>query len=104
MSEITIHTNLLQIIDDEIARSTKKHGPLRSAHEAYAVILEEMDEANEAIGRLEHFINAFWNCVKRDACTKDQTQAIYENAINAAVELVQVAAMAEKFMQQEAQR
>lgn len=28
----------------ELGRATRKHGPMRSSHEGYAVILEEFDE------------------------------------------------------------
>ena len=61
-------------VDCEIKRARKKHAPLNSAHEGYAVILEELDE--------------FWEEVrkKREARNK---QAMYN-------ELVQIAAMAQR--------
>jgi len=53
-------------IYQEIAKTRKLHPPFHSQHEAYAVILEELDE--------------FWDCVRHDK--------------NGRMELVQVAAMA----------
>lgn len=35
---------VLQQIGAEVQRAQAKHAPLNSAHEAYAVILEELDE------------------------------------------------------------
>jgi hypothetical protein len=34
----------LEAVSAEVVRATKLHAPLNSAHEAYAVILEELDE------------------------------------------------------------
>lgn len=34
----------LTAVQEELIRATALHGPLNSAHEAYAVILEELDE------------------------------------------------------------
>jgi len=56
---------IYQKIEQEIERAREKFPPFHSQHEAYAVILEELDE--------------FWECVKHD-------QDGYK-------ELVQVAAM-----------
>jgi hypothetical protein len=54
----------------EVRRAMTKHGPMNSGHEAYSVILEELDE--------------FWEEVKRQALDKAATRK----------ELIQVAAMA----------
>jgi hypothetical protein len=35
---------LLSRVQNEIVRGEEKHGPLNSHHEAYAVLLEEVDE------------------------------------------------------------
>lgn len=38
----------------EFTRAVKKHGPMHSAHEAYAVILEEMDEFKNEVWKQGH--------------------------------------------------
>ncbi len=57
----------------ELVGATARFGPINSSHEAYAVILEELDE--------------FWDIVKgpRDIKGKDREKALKE--------LVQIAAM-----------
>ena len=40
---------LLEVVRLELESATAKFGPMASAHEGYAVILEEMDELWEAI-------------------------------------------------------
>jgi hypothetical protein len=59
----------------EIAKARAKHGPMNSLHEAYAVILEELDE--------------FWEEVRAWRGSKGDT-----DRVKARKELVQVAAMA----------
>lgn len=41
----TLPTNIAQAILDEYRKARMKHAPMRGAHEGYAVILEELDEA-----------------------------------------------------------
>jgi hypothetical protein len=41
--DTTIHTFLRQV-EQEVNRARRKHPPLHSLHEAYAVLLEEVDE------------------------------------------------------------
>ena len=58
-------------VADEVWRASCKHKPMNSAHEAYAVILEELDE--------------FWDEVKKKS--EERTQE------NLRTELIQTAAM-----------
>ena len=61
---------VLAEIGAELDRATKLHGPMKSAHEAYSVILEEVDE--------------FWDEVKKRVPDKVEMRK----------ELIQIAAMA----------
>lgn len=36
--------SFLEMVAEELAKAQSQHAPLNSAHEAYAVILEELDE------------------------------------------------------------
>lgn len=40
---------VLNLVGDEVERARTLHAPLSSAHEAYAVILEELDEFWEEV-------------------------------------------------------
>ncbi len=44
MSGSKIPTSLLEEVDREYLRATQIHGAFNSAHEGYAVILEELEE------------------------------------------------------------
>lgn len=62
-------------VDKEVARATSKYPPFNSAHEGYAVLLEEVDE--------------LWSEVKRKQSERDQDALI--------TEALHVAAMATRF-------
>ena len=66
------HEHVCVEVAEEVKRAMAMHGPQRSAHESYAVLLEEVDE--------------FWDEVKKKR----------ENRDNAAMrrELIQISAMA----------
>jgi hypothetical protein len=76
--ELTPFEDIVLDIKEELDRAVRKHGPIASAHEGYAVILEELDE--------------FWDEVKKqkdDPLRKENMRS----------ELIQVAAMCIRFIQ-----
>lgn len=87
------------LVDKEHEWSNKVHGPaFHSLHEGYAVIKEEVEEADEEMDRLKKKLGFLWENVKNDA--EDVAQRNFEDmksmAIAGACELIQVAAMADK--------
>lgn len=64
----------LEMVEAELKRAEAKHGGMSSHHEAYAVILEEVDE--------------YWDMVKLQSGKRDPEAML--------IELVQIAAMAAK--------
>lgn len=63
---------LLNELREELTRATNLYGPIRSSHEGYAVILEEVDE--------------MWDEIKKNDIDKAREEAL------------QVAAMAIRFL------
>ncbi len=59
-------------LEEELERATELYGPLKSSHEAYGVLLEEVDE--------------MWDEIKKNDITKAREEAL------------QVAAMAVRFL------
>lgn len=63
-----------ELLAEEVAKARDKHAPINSAHEGYAVLLEEVDE--------------FWDWVKMKRSKRDPKEML--------IELVQIAAMAQR--------
>lgn len=68
--------DLALLVNEELARAREHHAPMNSAHEGYAVILEELDE--------------LWDEVKRRSNKRDPLKMRQE--------AIQVAAMAMRFV------
>ena len=86
----------------ELNRENAKFPLFNSTHEGYAVILEEAEEAQEAMENVKTSLAVLWDRVKgiEVACFLDEDTtptAIFHQAIDAACEMVQTAAMLLKY-------
>jgi hypothetical protein len=87
-----------QLAKEELENSYKKFPKFNSAHEGYAVILEELDEAKDEISSLEAMLDCAWMYIKKNEDAKVAMENIVKYATQAASELIQTAAMAQKFI------
>jgi hypothetical protein len=90
------NSEIVSVIIDELEKATKKFGNFNSAHEGYAVILEEMDELWDIVKL---------NPVKIKATDRRffsrQMKEIWQNHTHKEMmkkEVIQVAAMAIRFI------
>lgn len=89
-----------ELVVQELDEANEKYPLFHSPHEAYAVIKEEVDELTYEVKVLIDWeINNMWREVKSDRSIEDIAKSIYNHAIFAAQEAIQVAAMAEKIKQ-----
>ena len=98
MSDV-VKRDLYGLIDKELEAASQKFPLFNSTHEAFAVLLEEAEEAKEEAGNLDILMNNFWIGVKENhdpEVVHEELTAIYKTAIDLATEAVQVAAMARK--------
>ena len=93
-----VHDDVEKLVDKELEEATEKFGLHHSWHEKYAVMLEEMDELELEVKWAKEHLNNVWLGVKHN--TEDYAEEnilyVYEHAVNAACEAIQVAAMAKK--------
>ena len=92
---------LRKLVQDELDMASKDHGArFNSDHEAAAVLFEELEEAKDCVVDIDGIILLLWQeYVRKDK--KPDERALMElekTAIAGAAELVQVAAMARKWM------
>lgn len=85
-------------VEAELIAANEKHPPFTSLHEAYAVILEEFEEAKHELIACDKLIQEIWTCTKMD---KIKVALAYfarlrYNAERLAMEACQMAAMAIK--------
>lgn len=89
-----------QLVEAEYGRAGAKFGLTNNSdHESCAVLLEEREEAQEQIDRLDKSLASFWKMVKGDIDDDEKLHALKYleiEALYAACELLQVAAMAKK--------
>lgn len=86
------------LVQEELDRASEKFGERHhSPHEAYAVMLEELQELEDEIAEAKTYMDAFWNGVKiNNLHTTNFIHNAGQRAINAACEAIQLAAMCEK--------
>lgn len=98
MSDV-VKRDLYGLIDKELEAANQKFPLFNSTHEAFAVILEEAEEAKEEAGNLDILMNNFWIGVKENhdpEALHEELTGIYKTALDLAVEAIQTAAMARK--------
>ena len=99
-----VEGKVLELVEMELAAANEKHPPFASQHEGYAVIREEIEEARAQINALEQHFGCAWDTIKHDSNAKERIEMCKHFAVWAACELIQVAAMCEKFQKLEGKK
>ena len=99
-----VENDIRALVDKELAAANKRFPQFHSAHEGYAVIQEEVDELKEDMDRINGRIPSLRARVRFNSSCEEIVLRIYEDAINAACEAIQVAAMCKKFLEMEGKR
>lgn len=87
------------LVEKELEAANKKFPLFNSAHEGYAVLLEEAEELDSDSASIKYDMQCLWGAVKGNntEAALETISHTYERAVNAAVEAIQTAAMCEKF-------
>ena len=92
------------LVDKELAAANERFPQFHSAHEGYAVIQEEVDELKEDMDRINGRITSLRARVRFNNSCEEIVSRIFDDAINAACEAIQVATMCKKFLEMEGKR
>lgn len=91
-------SKIQELVDEELKEANKKYPLFSSDHEAYAVIMEELEETEENVNSMGYCATAMWAGVKRNKSVKNNIEGLKDLALKTAAEAIQVAAMCDKFM------
>lgn len=89
-------SEIQKLVNKELKEANKKYPLFHSDHEAYAVILEELEETEENIEAMRYCSAAMWCGIKRNKSVKNNVEALKKLALETAAEAIQVAAMCDK--------
>ena len=98
-----VENDVRVLVGKELAAANKQFPQFHSAHEGYAVIQEEVDELKEDMDRINCRITSLRVRVRFNSSCEEIVSRIYDDAVNAACEAIQVAAMCKKFLEMEGQ-
>ena len=97
--------HILSAIEKEKEAAISNHGYFHSDHEFWAVLKEEVEELQEYSTYIASKADLLWTAVRADAVlNQDTLNIIRQNAINAACEAVQVAAVIDKYLEGESKK
>ena len=96
-----VENDVRVLVGKELAAANKQFPQFHSQHEGYAVIQEEVDELKEDMDRINGRITSLRARVRFNNSCEELVSRIYDDAINAACEAIQVAAMCKKFLEME---
>ena len=93
---------VLQAVCYELQNIVRNHGAVyASEHEAYAVLLEEVQETSEANRFMGMRLESIWCAIRNNVLSKQEyhVEEVKKFAIQTALEAVQCAAVCERFIE-----
>ena len=101
----TIKSDVEKLVQKELGAANQKFPVFHSDYEGAAVIYEEIEEAHSEMLDMELHYKSLWQTIKENFInTASYAELIFDDAINIACEAIQVAAMAQKFIDRQKER
>ena len=102
MSEIK--SEVENLVQKELESANQKFPMFRSDHEGAAVIFEEIEEAERELKEMQFEFKEMWRSIKLNTGGTAFCDAVLKRSLNLACEAIQVATMAQKFIDRQKER
>ena len=99
-----IKSEVKNLVQKELESANQKFTVFHSDYEGAAVILREIDNAKLQIVRTKERFENVWSFVKHESYSKELTMDLKHCAIELACSAIQIAAMAQKFIDSQKER
>ena len=100
-----VKSDVEELVQKELESANQKFSTFHSDYEGAAIILEEIEEAKEALKYVENKFKCLWLYVKLDnEFSATMAEHIKEYAVDLSCEAIQVAAMAQQFIDSRKER
>ena len=94
-----VESDVEKLVQKELKSANQRFPMFRSDHEGAAVILEEIEEVKTELEQMEDDFHNLWSLVKNnDTYSSTYADWILNSAVRLAIEAIQVATMAQKFI------
>ena len=93
-----------KLVQKELESANHRFPMFRSDHEGAAVIYEEIEEAEHELNEVRFEFKAMWRSIKFNTGGTAFCEAVLKRSLNLACEAIQVAAMAQKFIDSQKER
>ena len=102
MNKLLNKVNVLA--DEELKMANEQYPLFASDHEGAAVLLEEIEEAEDEMERIKSAYDILWRSIKHDMMSIRELEPLRKHATLCAAECIQVVAMCEKMKMSEESR
>ena len=99
-----VENQVRQLVEVELAAANKRFPQFHSQHEGWAVMLEEVVEAEVEMKTIRGNADGMFDLIRNNVEAKWVAEKIEYAAIHAACEAIQVAAMCKKFLGMEEEK
>jgi len=93
-----IKKSIDELIALELETANVAYGQFNSMHEGYAVLLEELEEVEDAVGHTKLHFDYLWRLIRSDRPTYKQIREVKKNVLEIIEEAIQVGAMLDKML------
>ena len=99
-----VKSDVEKLVQKELESANQKFPVFHSDYEGAAVIFEEMQETENELKNAQEYFKALWESVKQNVDAEWCAESIKIASVNLACKAIQVAAMAQKFIDSQKER